>query len=239
MTLLAGSIFSLGFRIALQGDNNPVMPPSAAQVPKYLHLVDADGNTLVPVLVPDGLTTPEGPVAGLRWTIPVSAAGFAELEAAIGQAQSDISDLNTAVDTAQSTANSAAAAAAAAQDTADALGPFAVYGGLWDVTNPITTDTPLLVGQHARVDMTGKTSGDPDGGIVALTLPLSSAGNKGRSISVGTINIGGADDGSVVRILTQGGQVISSGVGAVWNQTGEVRSKLVSHGSGWDVQSIS
>lgn len=115
MTLLNGSIFSLGFRIALQGDNNPVMPPSAAQVPKYLHLVDADGNTLVPVLVPDGLTTPEGPVAGLRWTIPFSAAGFAELEAAVSTTQSDIAALEARVAALEITL--AAATAAATPDT--------------------------------------------------------------------------------------------------------------------------
>lgn len=70
MAGLNGGFYNIGFRVALKGPNDPVTPPSAAQAPAYLHFVDTDGNTLAPELVPDGLQTPAGPLAGLKWTFP-------------------------------------------------------------------------------------------------------------------------------------------------------------------------
>jgi hypothetical protein len=94
MALLNGSIFSLGFRVALKGDNDPVMPPTAAQVPRYLHLVDGSGNTVVPVLVADGLTTPEGPISGLKWTLDfASNAALATLSSQVNGLETEVNNI--------------------------------------------------------------------------------------------------------------------------------------------------
>jgi len=125
---------------------------------------------------------------------------------------------------------------AALEATVTGITPYAVAGGKWNMVGPITTDTPLSIGDFARVDMSGKVGPD----FVVLTLPLSDSdpetGNVGRAISFGTINLGGAANGSYVRIATQGGQLVTTFNQPILDLTGETRGTLVSNGNGWDLQ---
>jgi hypothetical protein len=153
-------------------------------------------------------------------TTGATAAEFAELEDAVGTAQEDIAELDGRV--------------ALVEGAIPGIAEYAVAGGRWDMPDVSTIDVPAIIGQMVRIDMTGKASPD----IVIVTLPLSNAGNKGRSIGVITVNNGGADAGSIVRTITSGGQGIGVDYGPLLNNTGELRVIFVSNGSGWDIVSL-
>jgi hypothetical protein len=211
MTLLSGSIFSLGFRVALKGDNDPVMPPTAAQVPKYLHLVDGSGNTIVPELVADGLTTPEGPISGLKWTLP-SEAELSAVQATAEQAAADAADALAQAGTAQTAASAAQTSANAAQATADGLAPYAVYGGRREIP-PVALptldaqDVTATLGQLVRTDLQNLGGGE----TFTVFLPEVTGADLGRRICISEVNggaIGGG--GPYLQVDTSAGQVIDN-----------------------------
>lgn len=117
--------------------------------------------------------------------------------------------------------------------SAAAFAPYAIAGGRWDMPDVVTGDTEAGHGQCVRVDMTGKAAPD----VVTVTLPASTAGTKGQPVCVMTVSLGGAEDGSKLRIETTGGQLITSGLGTFIEGTSEIRFTVVDNGNGWDIQS--
>jgi hypothetical protein len=211
MALINGSIFSLGFRIALKGDNDPVMPPNAAQVPKYLHLVDGSGGTIVPELVADGLTTPEGPVSGLKWTLP-SVAELSAIQAIAEGAAADAADALAEAGTAQTAASAAQTSADNAQATADGHAPYAVYGGLWEIPPVVTPagdgeSVNAALGQLVRVDMQNPGGGE----AFTVFLPEVVGADLGRRICISEVNGGAVGGGGpYLQVDTMAGQVIDN-----------------------------
>jgi hypothetical protein len=200
------------------------------------------GAGLVATLEPAAPQPGEVQIMRLDTTISVDAALAAAeaAQAAADAAQGDVNSVAANLTTLQGTVAAQATlitnlqtAVADLQTAVATLALVAVPGGLWTMPDVVTTDTTAVIGELVRVDMAGKATPD----IVVVTLPESNAGNEGRAICVATTNADGAGDGAILRVVTTGGQLISSGVGAVLNSVGEVRLTFVSNGAGWDLQS--
>lgn len=82
MTVGQGQIFASGISILLKGPNDQLAVSDSAGPVKYLHFVDAGGNTIVPTYEPDGLDAGGGKVAGARYVI-IGAAEIAALTARV------------------------------------------------------------------------------------------------------------------------------------------------------------
>jgi hypothetical protein len=83
MTLNQGQIFAAGISIVLKATNQALQVPDQRMPIKYLHFVDAGGNTIVPTYEPDGLDAGSGQkLAGAKIVVP-SAGSVAALEAQI------------------------------------------------------------------------------------------------------------------------------------------------------------
>ncbi len=69
MTLGQGQLFASGMSILLKGPNDPLPVPDGTGPVKYLHFVDAAGNTIVPTYEADGVDTGSGKLAGARLVV--------------------------------------------------------------------------------------------------------------------------------------------------------------------------
>lgn len=82
MPVNEGQINRTGIRLLLISTTENLEVPNAGGPIAFLHFVDGDDNTIVPEYVPQGLTTPAGPLSGAKFTL-VSTAQLTALEASL------------------------------------------------------------------------------------------------------------------------------------------------------------
>jgi hypothetical protein len=100
----------------------------------------------------------------------------------------------------------------------------------WSVTDAKTADYTAAINELVRVDMSGKMAPD----IVEITLPEATSANEGRSICVALTNVGGVEDGAILRITSTGGQEIEPvGTDSFDKFVGDVGYCFVSTGDRW------
>ena len=104
----------------------------------------------------------------------------------------------------------------------------------WTVAPIVTTDYAPAWGELVRVNMSGKVAPES----VAIKLPASDKTTIGQCIAVVTVNQGGAEDGSAIRITSSNDQTIG-GVPDEWSPSaGEHRLVFISDGQNVQVLSI-
>ena len=115
-----------------------------------------------------------------------------------------------------------------------AASPVSLPVSAWAVTPVITTDYAPAWGELVRINMAGKVAPES----VTIKLPASDKTTVGQCIAVVTVNQGGAEDGSAIRITSSNDQTIG-GVPNEWApSTGEHRLMFVSDGQNVQVLSI-
>lgn len=100
----------------------------------------------------------------------------------------------------------------------------------WIINDVVTADYDASVGELVRVNMLGKAAHD----VVCVSLPAPDSSNKGQSVKVVTVNCGGCEDGSVLRIETHGGKITPPG--DYYSQDlggGEQFYEFISDGTNW------
>lgn len=105
----------------------------------------------------------------------------------------------------------------------------------WIVNNVQTGNCGASVGELVQVDMRGKAYPD----AVVVTLPAPNTDNKGAAVKVVTVNSGGCEDGSVLRVETPSGLITPPGASFVQDVGGgEQFYEFISNGADWVVTSL-
>jgi hypothetical protein len=101
------------------------------------------------------------------------------------------------------------------------------------VSDIITEDYTAHVNELVQINMLGKAAPD----VVHIFLPVADESNKGQPIEIATINSGGAEDGSILRLVGDGQTIYPTGNQYLDSFNREVLFRLISNGSGWVVTS--
>lgn len=102
------------------------------------------------------------------------------------------------------------------------------------VSEIVSSDYVAHANELVRVDMLGKFAPD----IVTISLPISNVSNRGMPIEVATMNQGGAEDGSILRIAADQQKIYPTIHSTLDMKDREVMVRLTSTGDGWIVVSI-
>ncbi len=97
----------------------------------------------------------------------------------------------------------------------------------WSITPVVTSDYTAGIGELVQVDMAGKVAPD----VVTIFLPAAAMANAGQSIVIVTVNMGGAEDGSKVR-LSASTNIAPAGE-TYCDSVGEVMQTVTSTGTNW------
>lgn len=101
------------------------------------------------------------------------------------------------------------------------------------VSNVITDDYTAHVNELVQINMLGKDAPD----VVRIFLPIADVSNQGQPIEIATINSGGAEDGSILRIVGNGQTIFPTTNQYLDSKDREVMFRLISNGTGWVVTS--
>jgi hypothetical protein len=97
----------------------------------------------------------------------------------------------------------------------------------WSITPVVTNDYDASIGELVQVDMSGKAAPD----VVTIRLPVPTSANAGQSIAINTVNAGGAEDGSRVRLSSP--VQIKPPCANICDSYGEVMQSVTSAGTYW------
>lgn len=101
------------------------------------------------------------------------------------------------------------------------------------VSDVITDDYTAHVNELVQVNMLGKAAPD----VVHIFLPVADEFNRGQPIEIATVNSGGAEDGSVLRLVGDNQTIFPTGNQYLDSFNREVFFRLISNGAGWVVTS--
>jgi hypothetical protein len=102
------------------------------------------------------------------------------------------------------------------------------------VSGVVSSDYVAHANELIRIDMRGKMSSD----VVTIRLPISDASNIGMPIEIATVNSGGAEDGSIVRIESEWQTIYPTIYSSLDVTNSEIMTRLVSTGEGWIVTGL-
>jgi hypothetical protein len=91
----------------------------------------------------------------------------------------------------------------------------------------VSSDYAASIGELVQIDMRGKMAPD----VLTIALPEATATNVGQSVIVVTVNSGGAEDGSRVRMSASSN--IHPPSATYYDSVGEVIQTLTSTGTYW------
>lgn len=101
------------------------------------------------------------------------------------------------------------------------------------VIEPVIADYDASIGELVQVDMTGYTAPK----VLSILLPMATPVNKGLPVVVVTINSGGAENGSVLRIRAPNQIILPTANQFVDTKDREVMMTLTSNGHAWVITS--